>query len=107
MSSQKKYTVNKIYFIVDDASDFIEKNKKYLMDTGLVYDVKTYDYNDKSYINIILNFTIGKLNQEALYTFMNSFIIDNNIKNVRKATYKYFDEKKCPVEFKIDYISAI
>ena len=46
---------------------------------------------------------MGKLNQEALYIFMNAFINDNKIKNIKKATYKYFDEKKCPLEFKIDY----
>tara|TARA_B110000259_G_C13817528_1_gene323349 strand:+ start:200 stop:511 length:312 start_codon:yes stop_codon:yes gene_type:complete len=98
-----KYTVNKVYFTMEEPNEFIEKNKKYLMDTGSVYDVKTYNYNNVDYINIIFNFSMGKLNQEALYIFMNAFINDNKIKNIKKATYKYFDEKKCPLEFKIDY----
>lgn len=98
-----KYTVNKVYFTMEEPNEFIEKNKKYLMDTGSVYDVKTYQYNNVDYINIIFNFSMGKLNQEALYIFMNAFISDNKIKNIKKATYKYFDEKKCPLEFKIDY----
>ena len=41
-----KYTVNKVYFTMEEPNEFIEKNKKYLMDTGSVYDVKTYNYNN-------------------------------------------------------------
>jgi hypothetical protein len=92
-----KYTTNKIYFTVKNPTDFIDKYKDYLLNTKKVFEVKTYEYNDKHYINICLLFNTGKLNQKTLNDFMNAFILDNNITTVNKATYKYSDNKNTDI----------
>ena len=65
MTDKKQYTTNKIYFIVNNGDDFIKEYKEYLMNTGQVYDVKTFHYAEKDFINITFNFQNGKLTQQT------------------------------------------
>ena len=105
MADQKIYTTNKIYFIVKNGDDFINQYKQYLMDTGQVYDVKTFTYDEKDFINITFNFQNGKLTQQTFNKFMNEFIMDNSIKSLNKAFYKFKD--KYTDEYKLQYTICI
>tara|TARA_B100000287_G_C20432128_1_gene701979 strand:+ start:275 stop:595 length:321 start_codon:yes stop_codon:yes gene_type:complete len=106
MTNNKQYTTNKIYFIVkDDPEQFINKHKQYLMNTEKVYDIRTFDYQGTHFINIIMLFQIGKMNQKDLNLFMNEFIMDNNIKSIQKAFYKFKD--KYTDEYKLQYSICI
>ena len=102
----KQFTTNKIYFIVkDDPEQFINKYKQYLMDTEKVYDVKSFEYENKHFINITMLFQGGKLDQKGLNLFMNNFIMDNSIKTIQKAFYKFKD--KYTDEYKLQYSICI
>ena len=101
-----QYTINKIYFIVqEDPEQFINKYKQYLMDTDKVYDVRTFDYEGKHFINITMLFQVGKMLQKDLNHFMNTFLIDNNVKKITKAYYKFKD--KYTDEYKLQYSICI
>lgn len=106
MANNKQYTTNKIYFIVkDDPEQFINQYKQYLMDTDKVYDVKTFEYENKHFVNITMLFQVGKLSQKDLNLFMNNFVMDNNIKSVQKAYYKFKD--RYTDEYKLQYSICI
>ena len=102
----KQFTTNKIYFIVkEDPEQFINEHKEYLMDTEKVYDVKSFTYDNKHFINITLLFQVGKLTQKDLNLFMNNFIMDNSIKTINRAFYKFKD--KYSNETKLEYSICI
>ena len=105
MADQKIYTTNKIYFIVNNGDDFIKEYKEYLMNTGQVYDVKTFHYAEKDFINITFNFQNGKLTQQTFNRFMNTFIMDNSVKKLNKAWYKFKD--KYTDEIKLEYTICV
>ena len=101
MADKKEYTTNKIYFIVPNGEEFINTYKDYLINTDQVYDVKTFNFAEKDFINITFNFSNGKLNQQRFNLFMNNFIMDNKIPKLKKAWYKYKD--KYTEELKLEY----
>lgn len=100
-----QYTINKIYFIVKDGNDFLNQYKEYLMNTEQVYDVKTFQYAEKDFINITFNFQNGKLTQQSFNKFMNQFIMDNSIKSLNKAWYKFKDKNS--EELKLEYTICV
>lgn len=100
--ANKEYTTNKIYFIVSNGDEFIKKYKEYLMNTEIVYDVKTFNFAEKDFINITLDFKNGRLSQKQFNLFMNTFIMDNNVKKLNKAWYK-FKDKYDDAEVKYSY----
>ena len=105
MADKKIYTTNKIYFIVkDEPEQFINQHKQYLMNTDKVYDVKTFEYEGKHFINITMLFQVGKMSQKDVNLFMNNFIMDNNIKKINKAFYKFKDKYD---EYKLQYSICI
>ena len=106
MANNKQYTTNKNDFIVkDDPEQFINQHNQYLMNTEKVYDIRTFEYEGKHFVNITMLFQVGKLSQKDLNLFMNKFIMDNNIKTVQKAFYKFKD--KYTDEYKLQYSICI
>jgi hypothetical protein len=101
-----EYTTNKIYFIVSNGEDFLKKHKDFLINNEMVYDVKTFNFAEKDFINITLDFKNGRLTQKQFNTFMNTFIIDNNVKKLNKAWYK-FKDKYDEEEVKLNYTLCI
>lgn len=100
MTSDKKFTTNKIYFIVKNPNDFLEKYKKYIMDTEQVYNVTTFNFAEKDFINIQFLFNVGEMNISRVNYFMNSLIQDNQIKGLYKAFYKFSDKNN---DIKLEY----
>ena len=84
------YTVNKIYFTVQNPKLFVEQYDSYFNDLSEVYATNTYSHNDVNYYNIKMDFAIGSLTEKKFNILMDNFNTNHNLKNeVSRATYKY------------------
>ena len=88
-SSKKSYTVNKIYFAIDDKDQFLKDNDEYFTSLSCVYKTSTFLYEDVLYYNLQLDFVEGKLSQLDFNNIMKNFNQYNKGTTIQKAFYKY------------------
>jgi len=88
-SSKKSYTVNKIYFAIDDKDQFLKDNDEYFTSLSCVYKTSTFLYEDVLYYNLQLDFVEGKLSQLDFNNIMKIFNQYNKGTTIQKAFYKY------------------
>ena len=99
-SSKKSYTVNKIYFPIDDKDQFLKDNDEYFTSLSCVYKTSTFLYEDVLYYNLQLDFVEGKLSQSDSNNIMKIFNKFNKGQIIQKAFYKY---KKNNDDLKMTY----
>ena len=92
-SSKKSYTVNKIYFAIDDKDQFLKDNDEYFTSLSCVYKTSTFLYEDVLYYNLQLDFVEGKLSQLDFNNIMKNFNEYNKGSIIKKAFYKFKSNK--------------
>jgi len=103
-SFKKNYTINKIYFAIDDKDQFLEDNDEYLNTLSCVYKTSTFIYEDVLYYNIQLDFTQGRLPQEDFNNIIENFNKCNQGGVVSKAFYKFQKNKE---DLKLTYKNTV
>jgi len=88
-SSKKSYTINKIYFPIEDKDQFLKDNDEYFTSLSCVYKSSTFIYEDILYYNLQLDFVEGKLSQFDFNNIMKNFNEYNKGSIIKKAFYKY------------------
>jgi len=99
-SLKKTYTVNKIYFQIQDKDDFLILNDEYFNSLSCVYKTSTFLYEDVLYYNIQIDFVEGKLNQIDFNRILDHFNKYNKGTIIKKAFYKF---KKNKEDLKLSY----
>ena len=100
MTSKKSYTINKIYFPIEDKDEFLKLNDEYFTSLSCVYKTSTFIYEDTLYYNIQLDFCEGKLNQLDFNNIMKNFNEYNKGPTIKKSFYKF---KKSNEDLKMTY----
>jgi len=88
-SYAKQYTINKIYFPLEESEKFIKNCDKYFNSLPIVYKTSTFEYEDITYYNIQLDFKTGKLPQESFNNIMDNFNKHHKKEIISKSFYKY------------------
>ena len=92
MSSKNDYTINKIYFTIENIKEFTAKYDNYFLKLDETYQTSTYSYKEIHYYNIQLDFQVNMLSQKKFNKIMDTFC-DSFPKNpVKRASYKYKDK---------------
>jgi len=100
-SSKKSYTINKIYFPIEEDKDkFLKDNDEYFTSLSCVYKSSTFIYEDVLYYNLQLDFCEGKLNQIDFNRILDHFNEFNKGPIIKKAFYKF---KKNNDDLKMTY----
>jgi len=87
--SKKSYTINKIYFKIQNENEFLKLNDEYFNTLSCVYKTSTFLYEDVLYYNIQLDFVEGRLNQIELNRILDNFNEYNRGPIIKKAFYKF------------------
>ena len=87
--SKKSYTINKIYFEIENEDEFLENNDEYFNTLSCVYKTSTFVYEDTLYCNIQLDFVEGKLNQIDFNRILDHFNEYNKGSIIKRAFYKF------------------
>ena len=87
--SKKSYTINKIYFKIQNENEFLKLNDEYFNTLSCVYKTSTFLYEDVLYYNIQLDFEEGQLNQIDFNRIIDHFNEYNKGPIIKKAFYKF------------------